>query len=226
MTEEQIKKLEAEIAPKLVDSVVKSLYAAGHIKESDLLSEKSLFTTLVDIVSNSELEVIIDHRESLLEEAKKKRLEEKFDFSRIFYATFFEHQINDLIAYYCESKGLNKKTQIEIIRSINLKSKFTWLLELLRFPKFNKSHLDTIIKLSEERNSFVHYKFKVQPGGDEVPNLKLELKEREEEFKNIDKAVKYFKNYTTRIKFKGKKGSINKLLLDKKKKVNKAKTSY
>ena len=154
----------------------------------------------------------IDYTQSLITKARNYKKSKEYDFSRICYATFFEHQINYLIHLYCLRNEINIKTQTDIIQSVNIYGKFTWLLKLMQFPEFNNIHRKTIKSLADSRNSFVHYKWKETPSFDKDFDDKKEQEKLDIEFDKIEKAVKYFKTYSSKIKYKGKKEHIKKIV--------------
>ena len=82
----------------------------------------------------------------------------------------------------------------------------------MEYPTFNKGHLNTIKLLADSRNSFVHYKWKDNPDFNKVIDSEKEKNQLVTEFEKIEKAIKYFKNYCNRIKFKGNKNRIEKLI--------------
>ncbi|KXX67792.1 hypothetical protein AVL50_25350 [Flammeovirga sp. SJP92] len=208
-----------EMSPKfekeLINNVIESLYASGVFTEDDIKDKESYISGLKRIIDNGIVDgitIVTDHTESLTLKARECQKAKEFDYARIFYATFFEHKVNDLISLYCIRNGIDLKTQISIIKSVNILGKFTWLLELMKYPKFNKKHLSTILKLADSRNSFVHYKWKEDPELNNEIDWDKEKLRIDSEFENIEKTVKYFKNYCSKLKFKGKKGQIKKIV--------------
>lgn len=206
-------KEEIDIDPKLSEQIWKGLtesfYASGVFDDEDIKDRKSLASAMKRVLDNGGIDgMVIDHTESLLSVAKNYKRNGEFDYARIFYATFFEHQINDLIHLYCLKKNIINKTQTTIIQSVNIWGKFTWLLTLMEYPNFNKGHLNTIKLLADSRNSFVHYKWKDDPDFHETIDSEKEKRMLDIEFERIEKAIKYFKNYCNQIKFKGNKNRI------------------
>lgn len=191
-----------------ITNVVESLYAIDVFSDDDIKDEKSLKKALKQFVKQGGIGgFVIDHRESLLIQAKYFLQNSQFDYSKVFFATYFEHSINHLIEVYCAKRGISNQSKIEIIRNINIWGKLSWLLELIGLPKFNKVHLKTIKSLSDERNAFIHYKWNPESDLNKIPDFEKEKKRIDNDFDSIKKAVRYFKNYESRLIFKGKKES-------------------
>ena len=205
--------IDPKLSEQLLKGLTKSLYASGVFDDEDIKDRKSLASAVRRVLDNGGIDgMTIDHTSSLLTVARKYKKNNEFNYARIFYATYFEHQINDLIHLYCLKKGINNKNQSTIIQSVNIWGKFTWLIALMEYPTFNKGHLNTIKLLADSRNSFVHYKWKDNPDFNKVIDSEKEKNQLVTEFEKIEKAIKYFKNYCNRIKFKGNKNRIEKLI--------------
>tara|TARA_R110000782_G_scaffold180060_1_gene270613 strand:- start:173 stop:811 length:639 start_codon:yes stop_codon:yes gene_type:complete len=205
--------IEKELAQTLIHSLTKSLFASGFFTEEDIKDKDSHRLALKRVIENGGIDAMtIDYTQSLVTKARNYRKSKEYDLSRICYATFFEHQINNLIHLYCLRNEINNKTQTDIIQSVNIYGKFTWLLKLMQYPDFNTNHRKTIKNLADSRNSFVHYKWKDEPTFQKDIDDKKEQEKLDIEFDKIEKAVKYFKTYCSRIKYKGKKEHIKNLV--------------
>ena len=137
----KLDKEEEKLANELVHAFMHSMLAKGDINEEDLKDKSLLFKKLKDLMKNTELSIVVDHRESILKTAEQFYANEDYDFSIIFFAMYFEHSINHIITHQLEKNKTSKKTKTELIRSININGKFTWLLEVLGLPKFNSKHI-------------------------------------------------------------------------------------
>lgn len=115
---------------------------------------------------------------------------------------YFEHSLNALIQNKCQRRNIEEKMKNDIIRSIDIYGKLTWLPKLLGFKNFNANHLKAIKQLADDRNIFIHYKWKTDP--DELPKES----ELETEFKNIKLAVRYMKSYETNLFFRKSKNKL------------------
>lgn len=205
------KNLENKLTKELVKSIIQSLYATEVLSDEDLKDNKSLANAFKNIFKDGDISVIIDHRGGILEQAKKYQKLGSYEFSRIFYATYFEHSINSIIENYCSRRKISLNSQTEIIKNVNLWGKLTWMLEILNLPKFNKVHLKTIKILADNRNAFIHYKWKPSDEFDKNFDREIENKIILSEFEQIQKAVIYFKKYEAKVMFNGKKKILQKL---------------
>jgi hypothetical protein len=206
---------DSKLGEDIIRSLTESFYASGIFTEDDIRDKKSHILALKKLISNNDLEnlsMTIDHTNELTSQARKYKKIGNINYSKIFYATFFEHQINELIHLYCLRNEIENKTRTSIIQSINIWGKFTWLLEIMKYPKFNTNHLKTIKSIADSRNAFVHYKWNEDPDFNKKIDSKKEKEKIENEFEKIEKAVKYFKNYSSRIKYKGKKEHIKNIM--------------
>jgi hypothetical protein len=206
---------ESKLGEDIIRSLTESFYASGIFTEDDIRDKKSHILALKKLISNNDLEnlsMTVDHTNELTSQARKYKKIGNINYSKIFYATFFEHQINELIQLYCLRNEIENKTRTSIIQSINIWGKFTWLLEIMKYPKFNTNHLKTIKSIADSRNAFVHYKWNEDPDFNKKIDSEKEKERIENEFEKIEKAVKYFKNYSSRIKYKGKKEHIKNIM--------------
>ena len=201
------------MAIQVAKSFISAFFTQGHLTEEDLsLSQDEFYKKIKDIVDKSELTVGVDHRSDIIEKADNLLLQKDYDYARILYAMFFEHSINHLISHECQKRKFEEKVKIEIIKSVDIYGKLTWLSKLLGFPKFNDKHRLIIKKLSDDRNAFVHYKWKVD---NDDENKKTKEPNNEEEFKKIKLAVKYMKQYETNLLYQKNKSRLNKKLKSK-----------
>ena len=194
--------MDKKFVTQVAESIITSLFTDGLLTPDDLtLSREDFSNKIMTIVGSSELSVTVDHRDKILIEADTFFKRKEYELSKIMYAMFFEHSLNGLISNYCSRKRFDEKTKVDIIRSVDLQGKLSWLLKILGFPIFNDAHRKIIKKLSDERNSFIHYKWKP-----EASELKTPLtNDIIEEFKSIKKATIYMKKYEAKILFNNKK---------------------
>ena len=141
----------------------------------------------------------------LLEQGEQCAREKKFDLAYVFYATYFEHQINAVIDMWCKRKSIGYKTSSSLIRKVSLEDKYTWLLEILGLPAFRAEHLLVIKKVAEKRNSFLHYKYPAEPATMPLDQEKIEWRNL---IPSLQKTVAYTKRYHSRFAYKGKKSLI------------------
>jgi hypothetical protein len=145
-------------------TLVKGLYASGALTDNDIKNEDSLLKATNKIFEKLKITGIVhDHTGTLVSQAEFFYKNSKYDYSRIFYATFFEHSTNQIVDVYCENQKLSDNTRIEIIKNVNMYGKLTWFLELADLPHFNKKYLKIIKNLADERNAFIHFKWTAEP---------------------------------------------------------------
>jgi hypothetical protein len=75
--------------------------------------------------------VRITHEEVLLREARRHSRSRDAEFAALFFATYFEHKLNWLVAQICEKKRIDDSTITLVLREASLRAKCTWLLRLL-----------------------------------------------------------------------------------------------
>lgn len=205
MTMTKNKKRKAHI----IENILESLFIFGEITDKDIQSKQKRSKILEglekQLSSKKSSFITLCYRESLLKTAESFKREKEFDFAKIFYAIFFEHTINSIIDIKIKQNRFSENLKMNIIRNINVYGKFTWLLELLQLPVFNKIHLKTIEKLMDDRNSFIHYKYKLRNIDDDFD---LSGIKKLKEFNEINKAINYIKRYESKIAFRGKKKKI------------------
>jgi len=211
-------KEEEKLQDFFYESFIKSLLKRGEITIEEFNDKEKLAKKLLKLNNKTDYNIVIDHKEDLIETARHFYNNKEFNKSKLFYATYFEHEINDLIIELCEKKKIEKKTINDIIKSVNIIGKFTWLLLILGAKKVSEIHKNVILKTADERNSFVHYKY--NPEQDEfLDDEKSKIKENKiiDEFKKIENTVTYIKNYKSRNLFGGNKIRVENLIRNKKK---------
>jgi hypothetical protein len=103
----------------------------------------------------------IDHRRSLLEQARSFSRDDEHQLACLVYATWVEHWLNSAIAHQAKRKGLEEGDVVTIIREASVRAKVSWLPKVLGLKPIAKHHVAAITKLTEARNAFVHYKWKM-----------------------------------------------------------------
>lgn len=202
---DNMKREKERLSGIMVDILTRSMLANGEISEEDLSDKTKLITKISEAIDQAEIVIIIDHREDILRTAEDMILLEKFDFAIIFFAMYFEHSINHIIDHQLNKKKVTKKTINELIRTVNIVGKFTWLIEILELPKFNDKHRILITKISNERNAFIHYKWNAKS---DWTSSSSEKKEQKNFIESIRKTVTYFKKYESRVLYENKKGKL------------------
>jgi hypothetical protein len=200
----------ASLSKEVVRATVQSLYQTGHITDADLLDWEKLKSKMLSLNKKAHWGFVIDHRENIIETARRYKKEKNYDYASLFYAIFFEHTINSIIERVCTREKIDRKIITEIIKNVSIDGKLNWLPKLLKIPDINNHHKGLIKRNADDRNSFVHYKFKA--GHDDV---KIEFQEEQKRISmldNIEKTVIYIKKYESRIVYNNKKGLFKKNL--------------
>jgi len=194
------------ISKLLVTSIIETLYQNGELSDDDIKDDTKIKNVLKEIIKNGKIELIIEHRDSIIESARHfKKLEDK-NKAILFYAIFFEHSLNSIIEKTCAKRKIERKVISDIIKSVSIHGKTTWLLTLLDLPKLNDTHRSVILTVADERNSYVHYKW--TPTADEPHN---EAKQKDEKlYLQIEKTVTYLKAFESKIVFNKKKTHFKK----------------
>jgi hypothetical protein len=151
-----------DFSKKIYNTVIDSFFKSGHLTEHDIKSKKALTEKLLSLIEKEiSLKIVINHKDSILDMARELKDQGQYDFAKMFYALFFEHSINDIINTECFRRNITTKSKNDVLRHVNLHGKFGWLRELLELPVFNVKHYKTIMKVADERNAFIHYKFPI-----------------------------------------------------------------
>ncbi|CAG0954360.1 hypothetical protein ANRL3_00455 [Anaerolineae bacterium] len=146
----------------------------------------------LETVDDIDLQIIYDHKYYLLEQAREFTSAKKYDFACVFFATWFEHWVNDVIMTLSLRHLIEETVVNEIIRETSIKGKFTWLMAVLNAPEIADYHAKTVQVVSEARNSYVHYKYKPRSLGD----LRMDEQRMSNLLKKAEEAVAYFENYS------------------------------
>jgi len=183
--------------------MVRSYVEAGVFTQQDLDDPEYIEYFISEDIREGFLKLVIDHRDDLLEEAKRYEKKGSQEYALLFYALFFEHSINGIISMAAKRKRLSDKSAKQLIRSANISSKFTWVLELLGLPPFNEKHLKCVMRTSDMRNAFVHYKF---------VGVRFDDENNEEgvtaHLSKVGKSATYMKKYESRFLYGGEKKKI------------------
>ncbi|MEG3156460.1 hypothetical protein ACKVMH_00850 [Lysobacter zhanggongensis] len=194
-----------KLRQELLESIVSDAFSQGIISSEDI-SGKRLAEKVLELIKHAHIEVIIDHRESILEAAIAYLKKDQPDFSLLVFATYFEHSINYILATALRKRKIQQKTLIEIIRSLTLEAKTGWAFELLELPVINPAHRKVILAVANERNSFVHYKWKPnpdEPTGHDKEDARLTVL-----LTSARKSVTYIRMYESRYIFAKHKKAI------------------
>lgn len=201
--------VDKKLAESVAKSVIHSFFKDGLLTQNDIKDKPTLSRKVGRLLkSQTVFDVVIDHTNTLLSSAQEYARKGNYDYAKIFYSLFFEHSTNGLISYECRKRKISKESTNEILR-LGLEHKLTWLFELLKLPKYKSGNLTLIKKLSDERNAFVHYKFKPRPLD---ADTSIEETKNVKQIKDVSQCVKYHKVYISKVLYSGNKKRLSKLI--------------
>lgn len=152
-----------ELAAALLRSLAAQLVADGVIDPSGMTQEEFRSAFLAEMQGireeGSEVKFILDHQDSVLEQARIFEEAEKADFAVMFYATWVEHWLNDMIVWKLQRAGTPQSDIVQLIRVTNLKRKIGKVWTDTFGEELDQNLVTCILALAERRNSFVHYKW-------------------------------------------------------------------
>ena len=188
----------------IVSAFAESALLNGDLKIEDFSDKKTMLEKLRKTLpkNDDELFFVINHQDTLLEEARAYSKKKKYNQAYLFYATYFEHFINEILSLWAQKNSINHDVLKSLIKRGSLEDKYTWVLDLLRLPHFSKKHFKIIKSISELRNNYIHYKYKPEPANKPTSS---EQKDWQMNSDAIEKAIKYSKTYRSRFVFQGEK---------------------
>lgn len=105
-------------------------------------------------------EATIDYRDDLLRQARRFANGGDENLALLLYATWFEHWANHMLHWKLSAqKHFMTREVREILRTVQLGGKLSWLAKLVGLRPVSVEHQKTIAAISERRNAFVHYKW-------------------------------------------------------------------
>ena len=144
----------------ILDGAIESGEINPHGKnKAELAAEFALFFDRW-AASGEELVPIPDHTEDLLRRGRIATADGNFEMAALFYATWAEHWLNWLVRALSTRGKVSEAHLSEIVRTVPLRGKLTWLVALLGGKPIAARHVAQIQSMAELRNAFVHYKWK------------------------------------------------------------------
>jgi hypothetical protein len=166
--------------------------------------KRALILALKASSDANKINLLVDHRTSLLQQAREFARRGEGEFAILFYATWFEHWIKALVNVRGHVFGLTSKEIKLCLRQTGMDAKFVCFPLLLKFPRVAASHITTVRECSDLRNGFVHYKFPISS------------EEEDERIKKVitasEKTVRYLCKYERLHVFKRSKKRVRKLV--------------
>jgi hypothetical protein len=177
-----------------------SLLSTGQI-ETNGKSEDQLYLELVQRAKEwSErrpMRMSRDFRPGLLKQARSLKRRNQLNEASLYYGTWFEHWINSF--FDRKAHRLDESEFRQMIRDVNLRGKFTWLLALVVGWRIPEKHLRAVIRVCDLRNEFVHYKWKPV----DFDKSEDELEQLRQAHRAAESAIRYLQEFETRHLFKG-----------------------
>jgi hypothetical protein len=192
----EIAKLQEKFGKELVDGLCRQFLEEGIVNPNGKTGDEVIKELMIETLKWSKqrpMMMAIDHKSGLLKQARAFAKEEAFEESFLFYATWFEHWINGVLTR--RSRKLDEDGRRQMLRETSLKGKFRWLLPILHSAEVPRSHLNTIIRIAEMRNSFVHYKFVM----DDVEEWSKKDSEALIDIKRAEQTIKFLKRFETKL---------------------------
>ena len=201
----------ARLATDFLTCVLKGLIADGTLNpegRSDAEIEREFRVQLSRLAKADDIFVSIDHRQDILTRARDFQRRKEFEIAFLFYATWFEHWINSLILHICSTKSIDEETYKMMVRDIGLRTKYIGLPRLAGMPAISAAHIKTVVRISELRNGYVHYKNKPI----RIDDLGNDKEGWQQELVGAERAVKYLRDYESRYVYTGHKRRVAKLV--------------
>jgi hypothetical protein len=200
-----------------------SLLGHGHIETAGK-NEEQLYLELVkeavEWAKHRPMRMSMDFRPNLLNKARSLKRRNELNEATLYYATWFEHWIN--FFFMRKTHVLDENEFRQMIRDVNVRGKYTWLLALAVGQRIPEKHLRAILRICELRNEFVHYKFKLV----DADKFEDEVKQRRQTYQAAENAVRYLEGFETKHLFKGPARRLLKNLRHTKRERNRAARSH
>jgi hypothetical protein len=154
------KKLMTSLGNEIFRSLVNYETAIGNLDPAPE-NISALIRTLKKRISAGEMEwrTATDFRSSLLKLAREAKSEEDWEMSCLYYGTWLEHQMNNLIHFWLMKKGGNDRYAETLMKESGVRGKLLWLHLCITGRVVPIKQLNRLIALAQRRNQFVHYKW-------------------------------------------------------------------
>ncbi|HEV2402839.1 MAG TPA: hypothetical protein VGS08_01420 [Candidatus Saccharimonadales bacterium] len=203
----EAKRLDPGFLQAKIRDVLIGYFEAGYITEADLGSDKAYKKVTNELtqllLGNEGIGGAVDYREQILGLARDAIHHIGIDFALTFYSMYFEHETNALISCLLRQRDVSHKPD-EIMKR-GWQEKLTWVIEILGQKPPQADFLACLKIINEDsRNGFVHYKWPLRA----LSNDK-QSRDREKIEDLVEQNVRYFKTYSTRCIYRGRKRIIH-----------------
>ncbi|MBK1884816.1 hypothetical protein JIN85_20570 [Luteolibacter pohnpeiensis] len=203
-TQESEIDIDDDLANSIVQHIINSALADGSLnptgKSKDQFNQE-VFSYLRKIAeSDAQFSLILDHRKTLLDQARSFRKSKNVELAILFYATWTEHMLNLFVASYLRRRKLADSFIQDFLRDTGTKSKYIFIISSYTEKNPAKSWITKLNFISERRNQFVHFKWK---GYDDLKSAQMK-REYEKGLEWAESLVRHFnlleKKYLTYAK--------------------------
>lgn len=180
----------------LVNSLCRQFLEEGIVDPNGKTDEqvlKELFDHALKWSKQHPMMMSIDHKVGLLKQARIFTKQKAFEKAFLFYATWFEHWINGTLTR--RLRPLDENGRRQMLRETSLKGKFSWLLSLIHKVEIPSRHLNTIVRISERRNAFIHYKFILS----DIDKWKEDEAQFLADLNRAEQTVKFLKRFEAKL---------------------------
>ncbi|MDN3937093.1 hypothetical protein QWJ39_12325 [Arthrobacter sp. YD4] len=168
---------ENELKADLIKSLAAQMIADGVIDPTGMSAKEFRAAFVAEaraiVAEDGGFSVILDHQDSVLEQAQAFEASGKADFAITFYATWIEHRLNDMFIWKVKRLGKPQSEAVELIRLNSVKRKTGKVWTDTFGHELDTDIVATILDIADRRNAFVHYKWQAM-GDEEMDDAKAE----------------------------------------------------
>ena len=150
----------------LIQSLSAQLVADGLVDPTGLSQREYRIAALTELKrlndKGVEFNFIIDHKDSVLQQARVFAQDSTPDFALVFYAMWFEHWLNGMYAWQSQRVGAPEEDLLRQLRFGSMKKKMTSGWTSTFREELDASWVEVILEIADHRNAFMHYKWPVQ----------------------------------------------------------------
>jgi hypothetical protein len=144
-------------------NVVESALLYGHIptfgrSDTEILDRVRQYVDAF-VADDGPIHGVVDRAPDLLLTARSLRAEGRHDEAFVYFATWIEHWANDLLSIVLRRRQCDETVVLQMLREVSLRSKLTWLPIVLGLPALDQALVGSVLRLSDARNSFIHFKW-------------------------------------------------------------------
>jgi hypothetical protein len=161
-----------------------------------------------DAVLSGKTRVVFDHRSDLLRDARSFAKKGRHENACLFLATWTEHWVNNIILLALYQNAIDISLLRDVVKDTNMRAKLGWLFRLLGLKALPRVHQTRILRLLDQRNEFVHYKWV----GRSESDLDSTAATIAQFLQCYFKTVQYLKGYEEKYLFMGSSTELRRIL--------------